>query len=472
MRAGQIWHQWLRPRLVATTHGIVRLFRGRPKHLLLTGTDLTSVERGVSSFRALFPDIEIPDTAHQAKNSMGDFSPLLTSWSLSDLTDFGSVEASVGALRDLLVIVFISDPRETVSRRQLGPSGQYVDSADYSLDPAGAGLIRTGVLPRFTSLDSLRARPNITRIEIKNHMTGQEKQTAIATLQSFLGSRSATTTEEFSDAVGDVFSREPMWPGKPEQRDRVFQQIGIHPELEKRAQAEGYAPLATLAKTGRAAARATAGTIIAFHTNDEVYRSEAARLKKSLDKLGLRYQFFEVEREGDWARTTLLKPKWMRSARDTISGPLLYIDVDAVVHKDPWPYLHQYTGDLAAVYDYGILNSATILINDTVGAREMLDHWQSLAGERLKKPLGELQQTGEDSDQTVLREIVNHAEKRAESSMTFQRLPLNMAYIFDGNPRHELVGDVYIEQLQASRESTRNEKRLARRRQRLKELGE
>ncbi|MDR9434251.1 hypothetical protein, partial [Pontimonas sp.] len=54
----------------------------------------------------------------------------------------------------------------------------------------------------------------------------------------------------------------------------------------------------------------------------------------------------------------------------------------------------------------------------------------------------------------------------------FQRLPDNLAYIFDRAETEWIVGPILIEQLQASRESTKHEKRLARRRERLRELEE
>ncbi len=86
-----------------------------------------------------------------------------------------------------------------------------------------------------------------------------------------------------------------------------------------------------------------------------------------------------------------------------MSGPLLYIDVDAFVHNDPWPYLSQFDGDMAAVfYNNAQLNSATLLINDTKNAREVLSRWKDLADKRRDADHGDLEASGDNCDQGVL----------------------------------------------------------------------
>lgn len=262
----------------------------------------------------------------------------------------------------------------------------------------------------------------------------------------------------------------PLWPETQATLQRVARQIQLAPELESRAVAMGYLPAVDIVDESELQPAVPVGTVIAFHTPDEVYRAEAQRLRSTLDRLGLAHRFFEVQPEKNWVRTTLLKPIWMSEARETLVGPLLYIDVDAFVHQDPWPYLSQYSGDLAAVYNDGILNSATIWINDTPGARQLLKRWVEHSNIRRGDDTGQLQQTGEDSDQTVLRNIVDAAEANGDREVIFERLPSNMAHIFDQQTNGWVVGPVIIEQLQASRESTRHAKRLERRRRRLREL--
>jgi hypothetical protein len=270
-----------------------------------------------------------------------------------------------------------------------------------------------------------------------------------------------------------AMTHQASWTANDKNTRRAIQQIQLSPDLESTAVEMGYPKAENLVPKRDLVVDITPGTVIAFHTPDEVYRAEAARLKATLDHLGLDHHFFEVEPEKNWVRTTLLKPLWMSQARESLSGPLLYIDVDAFVHEDPWPYLQQYSGDMAAlIYETGELNSATVWINDTAGAREILRRWVDKSDIRRDEDAGQLQQIGEDSDQSVLRDIVSESERLNDQSFTFQRLPDNLAHIFDGTHTGWLFGPVLIEQLQASRETTRHEKRLARRRERLQELEE
>jgi hypothetical protein len=239
------------------------------------------------------------------------------------------------------------------------------------------------------------------------------------------------------------------------------------PELEELARELGYPDQKVPAGVTKPSAR---GTIIAFHTPDELYRAEAERLKKSLDKLGLDYTFTIVEPESNWVRTTLLKPSWILPVRKEVRGPLLYIDVDAYVHEDPWPHLAALDGDMGAVvYSTGQLNSATVWINDTEGAQLMLSLWLEEAGTRRNDDRGDLTPTGENGDQGVLRQIVEREEKMAEPRFRLHRLPPNLATIFDRTDEYRF-GPIAIEQLQVSREATQVVKRLSRRRDRLAQL--
>ena len=125
----------------------------------------------------------------------------------------------------------------------------------------------------------------------------------------------------------------------------------------------------------------------------------------------------------------------------------------------------------AVVYENGQLNSATLWINDTPGARTILERWAEAAHERRRHDVGDLLPTGENGDQGVLRFVVEAEEELQQPAFRFARLCPNLATIFDRTDEFR-VGPIAIEQLQVSRESTQNLKRLARRRERLAQLGQ
>lgn len=444
--------------------------RGRQRHVLFTGTEASSLSGFIELLRHAIPDLDIPKGPQDALATKNRLTPVVVSWSPRDLASFSEIKATLGRIRSITVVAFVTDPRATVSKATPGVGDEWVSNADYLLDPHGSGLTLPGVLAQFDALNNIQQTAGLDLITIKPAMSKQEQVHIASLLQQLLGVAPIQALQSWLSRVTLQLLENSEWPKSPSQIDHLKKQLALHPGLEEAARATGFPPSPFPMTKTPASTRKAPGKVIGFYTPDEVYRKEAARLSKSLESLHLDYELIEVAPEKDWVRTTLLKPQWMLRARHELTGPLLYIDVDAYVHKNPWPYLSQYTGDIAAVYDYGILNSATILINDTSGARDILLRWHTLAKSRLIERAGTLEQTGEDSDQTVLRDIVDEALQVDNPGFSFQRLPMNMAYIFDGKHRHELVGPVYIEQLQASRESTGHEKRLARRRQRLQEL--
>jgi hypothetical protein len=452
---------------LVTIHRLLNLVRGPALHILVTGPDdvtMTALAVAMkSSSTPLSGVVDVP-----ASHTSTNFSRVVITSSLTDLTHSSSVLSSIGRYRRVCVVAATADPRDLVCARWPELPHQWAEGFDYrfQLGPDGTkSFTEPGVLPRFEGLDdwtnTTRATVvTVTRENLIDNPSGTMKSLAQALPGSPSWLRSAVAT------LVPSLPTTSRWNESAETKARVAQQVALAPGLEERALALGY-----LTKAPKPTNKRSAGTIIAFHTPDEVYRAEAARLKKTLDALGLKYHFFEVSPEKNWVRTTLLKPSWIQKAREELSGPLLYIDVDAFVHRDPWPYLSQYTGDLAAVvYENGELNSATIWVNDTPGARTLLSRWLELANKRRGDDSGDLTPTGDNGDQGVLRLAMLEFENAQSSEVRFQRFPVNLTYIFDRGDLYYTVGPVLVEQLQASRESTQHPKRLARRRARLAEL--
>lgn len=186
------------------------------------------------------------------------------------------------------------------------------------------------------------------------------------------------------------------------------------------------------------------GTIVGFYTNDELYKKEAERLTRSAKKLGLEIELKEIESTGEWVKNASKKPSVLIEFRENIRGQLLYIDVDAYIHKNPWEILKDFNGDISCYTSphNNELLSGTILINDTKDALKLLQEWNEacVAYPTLW-------------DQRVLQDTLNDINNEA----TFQELPHGFCYIFDSE--HKLTEDqIYIEHLQASRELKKKRK--------------
>jgi hypothetical protein len=189
------------------------------------------------------------------------------------------------------------------------------------------------------------------------------------------------------------------------------------------------------------------GKIVGFYTSNSFYEQEAARMAASATRLGLRVHTTPVNSAGSWVRNAALKPTFLLEARKSNRGPLLYVDVDAVLHRDPWPVLRTLGCDLAVYREEDRLISATILLNDTPATLRLLEVWK----ERCDRD-------PEIWDQVVLQQILD--EDRSSENPQYQvgELPASFCWIFDrlSNAKTDAV---YIEQLQASRRATAHEKR-------------
>jgi hypothetical protein len=183
------------------------------------------------------------------------------------------------------------------------------------------------------------------------------------------------------------------------------------------------------------------GTIIAFYTKDTIYEREKERLLTSALHLGLEATAVGVENAGSWVRNAGLKPGVLVEQRKALRGPLLYVDVDAVFHRDPWPELLSIQSDIAVYYEMtGHLLSGTILINDTPSALALMEAWQKGCRDN-----------PETWDQLVLERIITEDAAKASPSYSVSRLPVSFCWIFD-RIENEPVDQIYIEHLQASRE--------------------
>ena len=475
MKRLQAWWAILFDNVVVVAQRLVNLVRGGSAwHIVITGPDLVGMKHLALELGRLVPELKVSSSVHSAQSTATDFGGVVVSVDPDDITHSRQIEKTIGRFRKAVVIAPIADPRDMVCSRWSELPHQWAEGFDYRflLGPEGTkSFTEPGVLPRFEGLTTWRDTGATIVSPTRELIEGDISSVFHQIADSLDGGRSRRIRDALRIAAPSAtpLPKTPRWYEEKEATKRALGQISLAPALEETAVAFGYEPKSALTKAP--APQAARGTIIAFHTPDEVYRAEAARLKSTLDALGLDYKFFEVKPEKNWVRTTLLKPSWILKAREELSGPLLYIDVDAFVHEDPWPYLSQYDADLAAVvYDNGELNSASVWINDTQGARELLTRWLGGADNRRGADSGELEPTGENGDQGVLRQAVLAAEKTGDQSIKFQRFPVNMTYIFDRIDWYFLYGPVLIEQLQASRESTQHEKRLARRRARLAEL--
>lgn len=385
-------------------------------------------------------------------------SPFVISKHPLDIFNIDLTKREFNGVRDFVHLIMVRDPRDLVSSRHGGFPSQYHQSFDYqlfmkrpirSLSERGVGAVFDATTKALNGTDRCFLAKYEELVQNPEDIRRLLRfSSGLSFPRKFEDFHTAEVAKGLIRQMNGVRPAEkqtqPAWTN-PGRLDRALRQIRLFPQLEEVAAAWGYEPFDEIcARYGLEPDEPPMprGTIVAFHTDDAIYRAEAERFARRLDALGLPYDITVVPPRDQWVENCAMKAEFLRDVRKRLRGPLLYLDVDSYVHADPWPYLSQYDGDAAAyVHQDGELIAACILLDDTAGTAWLLNQWV----ERQKQnPL--------EWDQKVLQAIVLEQEANPEAQeISFQRLPPNLCYIFDKQYPY-LFGDVLIEQLQASRE--------------------
>ena len=174
---------------------------------------------------------------------------------------------------------------------------------------------------------------------------------------------------------------------------------------------------------------------IGYYTPDRVYGTHVELLKKSLIRQDIGFDFKEVQ-PGAWLDITALKPQIILAMLHKHKQPVLYLDVDAVVHKGLADYFTGKTCDLAVYYKAGTeLLSGTLYFNYCEATLSLIEQWIQV-----------LEQNPTLWDQKALQQVLETHKADVEP------LPVSFTYIFDtGKKEHPTITPI-VEHLQASRE--------------------
>lgn len=193
--------------------------------------------------------------------------------------------------------------------------------------------------------------------------------------------------------------------------------------------------------------------VCCFYTDS--YRHHALSLKQSLDVFGLSYYLKEVEDAGYWEANTRIKPHFILQCLQKFpDSNILYLDADALVKK-PLDYFNHITADVAFYNTKGMTGmshdylASTMFFNNTPNTINLVKQWiaEQLDGKRT--------QVDQDSLDTAMNKL--------KDTLTIE--PLNPGYIKIFDKDYE--GEVYIEQLQASRSQTKLKRQNIRTRNRI-----
>ncbi|WP_289036177.1 hypothetical protein [uncultured Roseibium sp.] len=410
------------------------------------------------------------------------------------------------------IVVFVCDPRlalvEWIDALPHQPAFRY----DYGAETLEGGLVSytdPGVIPYLQAAAAARARADLDILVVRyedyledpiremirietfttlklspefleaadpakhekpENVCRSDAAPVFSPVMRLLRSCCVSTVNKFSSAIKELRKSKPRW--SPTEARILCHAFLIAPKLSKYMHIFEYEKSEDWLVEVRAIAPRSAlqakGTIVAFYTKDTLYKNEAKRLEKSAKSLDLPIELIEVSDQGSWLANVRIKPNILKEARKKLSGPLLYVDVDAVFHSNPWPVINSYDQDVAyTIMRDGKARSGTLLLNDTLGTLKFLDEWQ-----------GCLDRDPEAWDQFPLTELFQKNRKESSPEYTIALFTIPLCYVFDRDP--QLLANPspqpIVEHLQASREQSDKanaaggQMRLGRRRSRLMEI--
>ncbi len=180
----------------------------------------------------------------------------------------------------------------------------------------------------------------------------------------------------------------------------------------------------------------------AFYTRGTLYEAEAARLRASLDALGLPHNIEAIESLGEWAANASQTAAFcVRMIEKHNLRPVVYLDADAVVHRFPDKFYRMDGIDIAAHWVNGtIFANGTVYFGKTMIAADIARRYAALVVEHGGK---------HPNEQRLLEQSINEHQP----GVKLERLPASYCMIEDHNGRE--ADEVVIQHLQASRENAR-----------------
>jgi hypothetical protein len=119
-------------------------------------------------------------------------------------------------------------------------------------------------------------------------------------------------------------------------------------------------------------------TFASFYTNSD-YRKDCERLERCCRHFGLPFMAIEGEELGGWKRNCNQKPRLLQRLRESVAGPIVWLDADCIIHRRPQSLLEPRTDD-AVLWQGGIsdkhyVSSQVMWWGDTPVARAMIAEW-------------------------------------------------------------------------------------------------
>ena len=189
--------------------------------------------------------------------------------------------------------------------------------------------------------------------------------------------------------------------------------------------------------------------VIAYYTENTDYKKEADRLEASLINIGIDYEITPVKNLGSWQLNTRYKATFLKEQIIKHLGgePLLYVDVDAVIHEYPHE-LENIKQSIAVRFEdfpwqKNNCLSGTIFIKPNVSMIRLCKDWE------LRNLL--TKDRDKNLEQDNLGDLLNEYCYRHPYHFDYKILDVEYCFIFDIHKKMYPDKKPIIERLQASR---------------------
>lgn len=116
-------------------------------------------------------------------------------------------------------------------------------------------------------------------------------------------------------------------------------------------------------------------TVVSYYTPNSRYEDHARKLADSLSVLGIPHRIEARASVGSWVQNCAQKALFVRDMRNEVSGPIIWVDADAVVRR-PLDDLRDCDADFSVVKRHGwSFYGGQIFFADSINSRALIDVW-------------------------------------------------------------------------------------------------
>jgi hypothetical protein len=185
--------------------------------------------------------------------------------------------------------------------------------------------------------------------------------------------------------------------------------------------------------------------IISYYTKNTIYEKEVEGLIETCNELDLNCSIEGVQDLGSWEKNCCFKPTFIYQKLMEFKRPVLWVDCDAVILKEPACFdcdIALTINEKLDISDHSKILAGTIFVDYSPQSLEFIKAWEKMIIEEIEKK----EKRMDLIEQECLRDLIF-----SQKSLKIAPLPMGYCYIFDEESHNLEAKDIFIVHFQASR---------------------